>query len=243
MWWPAGEVHVLQDELETPTSAGRGMSSIGTQRRPEYLRMLVGILVAYVIIIGFGDTVLGDAFRVAVFGFLLWTAARLRTERRLRRWALAVAVVMLVATACVSAFGAAWLISAVVGGCSFILIGAAIATIASTLLGRWVVDTATVLGVLCIYLLSALFFATLYEFLAALIHPYLNGTPDPPTPSDLLYFSVITLTTVGFGDINPASTIARAVTVTEALTGQLYIVSVVAGVVGGWRAAGQKGPP
>jgi Ion channel len=132
---------------------------------------------------------------------------------------------------------------AVVGGCSVILIGAAIATIASTLLGRWVVDTATVLGVLCNYLLFALFFAAVHQFLSAFVHQYLHGTSDPPTPSDLLYFSVITLTTVGFGDITPASTVARAVTVTEALTGQLYLVSVVAGVVGGWRSSTGRDSP
>ena len=50
-----------------------------------------------------------------------------------------------------------------VGGCSLILIGAVIATIASTLLGRWVVDTTTVLGVVCIYLLFALFFAAVHR--------------------------------------------------------------------------------
>jgi hypothetical protein len=65
--------------------------------------------------------------------------------------------------------------------------------------------------------------------------PYLNGVPGDPTASDLLYLSVITLSTVGFGDITPASQLARAVTVVEALTGQIYLVSVVAGVVAGWR--------
>ena len=77
----------------------------------------------------------------------------------------------------------------------------------------------------------------MHQFAGVFVHPYLNGTADPATPSELLYYSVVTLTTVGFGEINPASTVARAVTVTEALTGQLYLVSVVAGVVGGWRGA------
>jgi hypothetical protein len=85
--------------------------------------------------------------------------------------------------------------------------------------------------------LFALFFADVHQFFAAFSHDYLNGTSDPPSPSDLLYFSVITLATVGFGDITPASEVARAVTVVEALIGQLYLVSVVAGVVGGWRRA------
>lgn len=218
---------------------------MSNRQRPQYLRLLGGILVAYVVIIvGFGDTAFGNPIRVALLGFLLWTASHLRTERRLRRWTVVLGVATLAATACVSVVGPPWLISSVVGGCSFILIGGAIAAIASTLLGRWVVDTATVLGVLCIYLLFALLFASANQFLAAFVHDYLKGTSDPPTASDLLYFSVITITTVGFGDITPASTVARAVTVTEALTGQLYLVSVVAGVVGGWKGAtGRDTPP
>jgi hypothetical protein len=83
--------------------------------------------------------------------------------------------------------------------------------------------------------LFALFFASLHQLLGAFIPDYLNGTGEFATPSDLLYFSSVTLSTVGFGDITPAAEVARAVTVVEALVGQLYLVSVVAGVVGGWR--------
>ncbi len=82
----------------------------------------------------------------------------------------------------------------------------------------------------------------LHELLGAFIPDYLNGTGEFATASDLLYFSVITLATVGFGDITPAAEVARAVTVVEALVGQLYLVSVVAGVVGGWHPP-QPGEP
>ena len=93
------------------------------------------------------------------------------------------------------------------------------------------------LGVLCIYLMFALFFAELHQLFATFSRTTSTARRIRRHPSDLLYFSVITLATVGFGDITPASEVARAVTVVEALTGQLYLVSVVAGVVGGWRRA------
>jgi hypothetical protein len=109
------------------------------------------------------------------------------------------------------------------------------ANIAGNLVRRRSVDLSTVLGALCIYLLFALLFAGLHQTLAAFIPAYLNGTADPPEPADLLYFSVITLSTVGFGDITPAADAAKAVTVLEALVGQLYLVSVVAGVVSAAR--------
>jgi hypothetical protein len=48
----------------------------------------------------------------------------------------------------------------------------------------------------------------------------------------LIYFSFTTLTTVGFGDIHPVSPAARALTVSEALVGQLYIAILIASLVG-----------
>jgi len=210
--------------------------SLGVGRqRPEYLRLLTAILIAYAVIIAFGDRAAGAAARVALLGALLWFATRLRTERRLGILAVVIGLVAFGATVVVVLVGSPDLVSAVVGACSQVLTGLAIVTIVSTLSVRGRIDVVTVLGVLCIYLLFALFFASVHQFLAPFTTPYLNGTSEPPSASDLLYFSVITITTVGFGDITPASELARAVTVVEALTGQLYLVSVVAGVVGGWR--------
>jgi hypothetical protein len=48
----------------------------------------------------------------------------------------------------------------------------------------------------------------------------------------LIYFSFTTLTTVGFGDVHPVTPAARALTVAEALVGQLYIAILIASLVG-----------
>jgi len=50
--------------------------------------------------------------------------------------------------------------------------------------------------------------------------------------AELFYFSFITLTTVGYGDIVPACPVARALAVVEILTGQLYLAAFVARLVG-----------
>jgi hypothetical protein len=199
--------------------------------------MLVGILGLYALIIGFGESQAGGPLRVALLWFLLWRSAMIRTERSLRRISLVVGGIALIVASVITIFASDQAAETVVGAISVLLIGAAGAVIAYTILQRHVVDVSSVLGVLCIYLLFALFFASLHQVLAAYIPHYLNGTGDPATPADLLYFSVITLATVGFGDITPVSEVARAVTVLEALVGQLYLVSVVAGVVAGWRGS------
>lgn len=78
-------------------------------------------------------------------------------------------------------------------------------------------------------------FAALHQIGAAFDDTYLHGVLPPPDSGDFLYFSVITLTTVGYGDLTPATAVGRTIAMTEALVGQLYLVSVVAAVVGRWR--------
>jgi voltage-gated potassium channel Kch len=50
-------------------------------------------------------------------------------------------------------------------------------------------------------------------------------------PSSLYYFSFVTLTTVGFGDVVPAAGTARTLVVVEALIGQIVLVTLVARLV------------
>jgi hypothetical protein len=198
--------------------------------------MLAGILAAYALIIGAGGSLLGHGGRVLLLGGLLWTAFRTRSMRHYHGWmAIVVTAVVFAATLVATLVGSPRVAEGVVGAGSFVMITLVIIVIISTIVRIGRLDTDAVLGVLCVYLLLALFFSSFNQVFASAMHGYLHGTSDPPSESDLLYFSVITLTTVGYGDITPAQELARAVSVVEALTGQLYLVSVVAGVVGNWE--------
>jgi hypothetical protein len=91
-------------------------------------------------------------------------------------------------------------------------------------------------GVLCIYLLLGSVFAFLYGVVADL------GTASSffqqhaaPSNRNLLYFSFVTITTVGYGDLVAASDVGRSLAIAEALVGQIYLVTVVAAIVGGLR--------
>jgi hypothetical protein len=88
----------------------------------------------------------------------------------------------------------------------------------------------TVAGALCIYLLVGMLFASLLGVLDAADEAVFAGVADP-SEADRLYFSFVTLTTTGYGDLSPAAGPARAVAVMEALLGQLYLVTVVAVLV------------
>lgn len=60
-----------------------------------------------------------------------------------------------------------------------------------------------------------------------------NGAPLPAFPlSTAVYFSFVTLATLGYGDIVPQTEVARGVTVVEAIAGQLYLAVLIARLVG-----------
>jgi len=89
----------------------------------------------------------------------------------------------------------------------------------------------TLSGVLAIYLLIGMFFSFGYGAIDRLEAGHLFAQTDHATRSDELYFSFVTLSTVGFGDLTAASELGRTIAVTEALLGQIYLVTVVALIV------------
>jgi hypothetical protein len=89
-----------------------------------------------------------------------------------------------------------------------------------------------ILGVLAIYLLIGVMFAFADGAVDRLgARDFLRGHPDASL-ADFLYFSFATLTTTGYGDLVPGNDLARSFAIVEALTGQIYLVTVVAVLVG-----------
>ncbi|MDX6561251.1 MAG: hypothetical protein QOD65_1065 [Gaiellales bacterium] len=91
----------------------------------------------------------------------------------------------------------------------------------------------TILGALCTYVLLGLLFAFAYLAVSDLSGPFFSQ-PGPHTQSEYLYFSFVTLTTLGFGDLSPAVGLPQALTVLEALSGQIFLVTMVARMVTLW---------
>jgi hypothetical protein len=100
----------------------------------------------------------------------------------------------------------------------------------------------TMFGVLCIYLLIGSFFAFSYGVIDDLAAQPLFTQIGAGTNSDYLYFSFATLTTTGYGDLTAATDLGRSLAITEALIGQIYMVTVVALIVGNLRRAADPPP-
>lgn len=93
------------------------------------------------------------------------------------------------------------------------------------------VTVAAVLGVLSVYILLGMLFAFLYgavdRFGGA---PFFNGD-EQATFAHCLYYSFTTLTTVGYGDLTARTNLGHTLSVSEALFGQIYLVTVVSLIV------------
>ena len=94
-----------------------------------------------------------------------------------------------------------------------------------------VINLRVVVNAITVYLMLGLFFAYLFMTLSAATgEGFFTQGPGQPT-SVFLYFSYITLATIGYGDFTPAHTIGRFAAVAEGLMGQLYLVTVLALIV------------
>jgi ion channel len=96
------------------------------------------------------------------------------------------------------------------------------------------VTSETVLGALCAYVLFGLLFAFLFLAVADIRDADFFAQPGDHSQSEYLYFSFVALTTLGFGDLSPSVGLPQALTVLEALFGNVFLVTLVARLVTLW---------
>ena len=99
------------------------------------------------------------------------------------------------------------------------------------------VSTNRLTGAVCVYLMLGAIWALVYALIDAIVpgsYTGLTASPEHPWSSDWLYFSFVTMTTLGYGDFSPISSPARVAAYMQAVFGQLYIAILVAGLVGAY---------
>jgi hypothetical protein len=115
-----------------------------------------------------------------------------------------------------------------------LLVTATLPVTLSRVLHHRQVTSETVLGALCAYVLLGLLFAFVFLAVADLRDAPFFAQPGPHPQSEYLYFSFVALTTLGFGDLSPAVGLPQALTVLEALIGNVFLVTLVARLVTLW---------
>jgi hypothetical protein len=97
------------------------------------------------------------------------------------------------------------------------------------------IDGNKIVGAICIYLLMGLIWTMLYLSLAQAVPGAFNGLEQLvwyDNFADVAYFSYVTLTTLGYGDITPVTPVARFLVYMEAIAGVFYMAILVASLIG-----------
>jgi len=201
-----------------------------------YGLVLFSILVTIIVAAAVGRSQWGRWFVAVLQGASLLLTLRISEAKlRERLTAFVLVVIGLVVAAISVVLGATKTSYAIAAAISGLLVVGAPVAIVRGVRGQLEITVRTVLAALSIYLLIGLFFAFAYSVMAAIDPgPFFASGIDGLLP-DHLYFSYSTLTTAGFGDLTAGEDLGRMASVLEALIGQLYLVTVVAVLVGNLR--------
>jgi hypothetical protein len=115
------------------------------------------------------------------------------------------------------------------------LLAVAMAAVLRRVLTAPEVGSRTILGALSVYTVLGILFTFVYGVIDRMQGgPFFEGHPHP-AGSDFLFFSYTTLTTTGYGNLVPGGQPGRLVAGIEMMAGQIFLVTLVAGLVSLWR--------
>lgn len=210
-----------------------------TQHRFAFLlAALILLLVGGPVLVGFGAS--GEWFEAFMLLLLLAAILSLCVEPHQR----GLAIVLGVPTVLLSLAGQTlpeginhWVLF--VGHlCEIAFLFGAAALIVKSLYNADALSSDSIFGAVCGYLFLGLGWGVLYFLIEGFRPGSFNVTPSlvadgsaPVTQHVLTYYSFVTLTTVGYGDVTPVSPTTRTLAWLEAVTGQFYLAVVVAGLV------------
>jgi ion channel len=116
-----------------------------------------------------------------------------------------------------------------------VLLAVAMAAVLRRVVTSSSVSSRTILGAISVYASLGLLFTWAYNLIGRLEGGGFFAGVAAPSGNDFLFFSYTTLTTTGYGDLVPASHFGRMVSGLEMMLGQIFLVTLVAGLVSLWR--------
>jgi voltage-gated potassium channel len=200
----------------------------------RYGVLLLLILITIVTSVVLRDNEWERLVAVAMVAVMLLFALRTsQASKRLQRFALCFVPVVVVGTAlAASRRNEAEVIRVSIAVITTLLLLAVLFAIVHRLLTHLTISWPTILGALCIYLVFGMVFASAYAVAGHLQDNMLFAQQDGFTSADTLYFSLVTLTTVGFGDLTMRTDGMRIMSAMEALLGQVYLITAVGLLIG-----------
>ena len=210
---------------------------VGAQRPALFGRLLILLVFTY-LLSAFTRSGLVNVIQVVLFlGVVLLS---LRSGRLHRRTVRATAIVLLAGTVAAAALqvtdkggpgaGVANMWTALVLLLSAVLI-------IWRVLSRPEISLQSIYGAISAYMILGLMFAAVYAGMHNLGEPKFFASGERSNTQTFQYFSFTTLTTLGYGDYTAAQPPGQAVAVIEAMTGQIFLATLVARLVAGFRGA------
>jgi hypothetical protein len=234
-----------EDEVDQSGNAADSAQSgrpRGPRRRPRGYGLVLLTIVLAIVIASLGQlSPVSEWVSLLLIGAALLLALRTaEVHPRTQRLAAALVGIALV----VGLLSSLPLMTFVPGSLVLVIGATLIAATSIVLAGRLVqnpeVTRQAIVGALCVYLLIGLFFAFVFGATSRVTGTPFFASIDAANSADYLYFSFVTLATVGYGDLVARSNLGRMLAATEGLTGQLYLVTVVALLVSNLNRPGHS---
>lgn len=194
-----------------------------------------GLLLILIIAVYFETALLGNTkwdHVVSAVSFAAVLLLTLHTSHVRGRW---VRITLVVCVLVISVnLGQAIADTEVLTGATYIWIGFIVASpliILNRIFRHPAVDLETILGAICSYLLIGIAFAAIYGMLQSVGSENFFAQRGAHERIDFLYFSFVVLTTTGFGDLTPGTSVGKVFVTIEALIGQVFLVTIVASLV------------
>jgi len=210
----------------------------------SYGPVLLLVMVTYVVSVSVSEA-RAASIVLAVQLATVWLALRTSQARPVvRRFAdivLCLAAVVAVASLFVHKPGEA--LGGIFAVCGLLYLIAPFSIVRHLILRREI-DIEALLGAVTAYLLIGMFFAFAYQAAGQIgSMPFFGSAGDGSLSQDL-FFSFVTMTTVGYGNLVPAGNPGQTFAVLEAVTGQLFLVVAVGKIISGLRPRGgdRSGP-
>jgi Ion channel len=248
---PGQDGTVETEQASTGPAAGAGENLSGLSRRqllrlaaraPDSYGLLLVLLIADYVVTSInwsgGDALFARSALYLATILLAFHASRV--GRKIRN-AIGLFLILIVLTALAVGLAGGDTASGVVTLLVSVLLVAAPVAIGWRILHHQRVSAETIAGAVCIYVMIGMIFANLDYGLQLASGRDFFAQSGQHGLADFSYFSYITMATVGYGDLTPATGLPRTLSVLDALTGQVFLVVLLARLVSmyggprGWR--------
>jgi Ion channel len=214
---------------------GRGHGRTGSPQRGGRYGLLLLVLIGTYLLNAFDAAMLATEVQVVLFALVLLIA--LRDSPLPFPWPLVIGAVTVIGSAVVFSTS---LSGSRTGKASEDFWKALLLLLTTILVVRRVLAKPTVTiqsiyGALSAYLITGLMFASIYAGMYHLGVTDFFASNQPANTQTFQYFSFTTLTTLGYGDFTAAESGGRSIAVLEALTGQIFLATLVARLVAAYR--------